>query len=311
MTFVDDAVDVAAGYGTEIYVGTVLALGAWTLVRVLRGLRTTETSRRRRLRARKRMNAVKTESPLENSLDSAQQRGIDSIVRYSTVIRRLLVPVIVLATGALAALPLLSRVPATMVSLVVAIATVVLGVAARPLIENAMSGLVIAFSRLVNIGDTVKIEGQYGTIEDISATHTTVKLWDWRRFVVPNSKMLQQSFLNYSVHDKYEWTYVSFSVSYEASIELVREIALSVPERSTHFADHESPQFWVMELGPHGYEIWLAAWANTPSEAWELRTDMREALILEFQANDIPMQQMRHEISHAPEQPPRTATSDE
>jgi small-conductance mechanosensitive channel len=290
-------IDAIEDYGAEAYIGAVLLFGLYVLVRVLLVLRATSTRRMRSLRARERMDAVETESPLANPTKAAQARGLDSIERNATVIRRLLIPLIVVATVGLAMLPMLSRVSATMVSGIVAIATVVLGVAARPLIENAMSGLVISFSRLVNIGDTVRVEEKYGTVEDISITHTTIKLWDWRRFIVPNSRMLQQAFINYSVHDKYQWSYVSFTISYEADLEKARAIALAIPSRSKHFADYEDPQFWIMELGPQGYEVWLAAWAETPSEAWYLRSDMREGLVRAFKEHGIPVQRMRHEVT--------------
>lgn len=296
-------IDELGDNGTELYVAVVLLLGATTLVRVLRSLTATKRLRKQKLIARERMDAVATDSPVDNPNERAQDLGLDSIERNATVSRRLLVPLIILGTTALAIVPLLSRVPATMISMVVAIATVVLGVAARPLIENAMSGLVMSSSQLVNIGDTVRIEDKYGTIEDISTTHTTIKLWDWRRYVVPNGRMIQQTFLNYSVHDKYEWTYIAFTVSYEVPLERARELALAIPRQSKHFAEHEDPQFWVMDMGPQGYEAWLVAWADTPSAAWMLRSDMREKLIMAFQEHEIPVQRMRHEVFSVAGQP--------
>jgi small-conductance mechanosensitive channel len=259
-------------------------------------LSSTERNRKTKVRERRQLDSVNTESPVTNPNELAQKRALENIHRSASVSRRVMVPLLLLAIVAIASLPFLSRAPATMVSLVIAIGTVILGVAARPFIENAISGLVMSFSRLINIGDTVKVEGLYGTIEDISSTHTIIKLWDWRRFVVPNSRMLQQSFYNYSVHDKYEWTYVSFTVSYEAQIDKVRELVIPLPKESKSFANHEEPQFWVMEMGPQGYEVWLAAWANTPSDAWTLRADLRTAIVRTFQEHQIPLHCMRHEI---------------
>jgi small-conductance mechanosensitive channel len=183
------------------------------------------------------------------------------------------------------------------VSAVVAVITVVLGVAARPLIENAMSGLVISYSRLVNLGDTVRIDDVYGTVEDITITHTTIKVWDWRRYIVPNSKMIQHSFYNYSVVDKFEWTYVDFWIAYDADFEAVEKIAREIPTKSKHFADYEEPQVWVMELAPEGMRCWLAAWANAPSDAWYLRNDMRTELVRELAKAGIATHLRRHELT--------------
>lgn len=252
------------------------------------------------LRKRSLLDAVRSGTPLMDPLAIAQERGLDSIDKNATIVRRLIVPMIVVATGMLAAIPLLSSVPATIVSAVVAVIAVILGMAARPLIENAMSGLVISYSKLVNLGDTVRVEDVYGTIEDITITHTTIKAWDWRRYIVPNSKMIQHSFFNYSVIDKYEWAYVDFWVSYEDDFELVDKIACDVPKQSKYFAAHDAPQVWVMELAPEGMRCWLAAWANTPSEAWYLRNDMRTGLVRELRKHGIRTHLRRHEVAKTP-----------
>ena len=69
-----------------------------------------------------------------------------------------------------------------------------------------------------------------------------------------------------------------------------------MPKKSASYADYEEPRFWVMEVGPQGYEIWLAAWANTPSDAWTLRADLRAEVIRTFQEHKISLQCMRHEV---------------
>ena len=39
----------------------------------------------------------------------------------------------------------------------------------------------------IRLYDSVIVEGEYGTIEEIGSTYVTVKLWDLRRMVVPLS----------------------------------------------------------------------------------------------------------------------------
>jgi hydrogenase/urease accessory protein HupE len=60
-------------------------------------------------------------------------------------------PLTIALTILAAAIPFLGDMPATFVSLLVAAVTLMLGVAGRPFIENAMAWLVIAFSRLVSM----------------------------------------------------------------------------------------------------------------------------------------------------------------
>ncbi len=271
-----------------VYLAVVGALGFTMLVASLVWLRRTAARRRRLFEERKRIDPVATSSPVVDPGRVAQRRGLASIETHFTVTRRLVVPLVLVLTGVALLVPFLDQISGATLSLLIAALTVVAGVAARPVVENAIAGLVISSSRLINLGDTVRINGFYGTVEDITTTHTTIRVWDWRRYVISNGAMLQSDFVNYSLHDTYQWAYVEFWVAYDADLDRVEEIAVAAPEHSRHFAAHETPRFWVMEMGKEGYRCWLAAWANSPADAWMLAHDVRSGLIRAFRAAAIP-----------------------
>jgi small-conductance mechanosensitive channel len=272
---------------TIIYLAFVAVVGFGLLLRTWLWLRWSHLKRRLRLETRENIDPVNTRSPVGDPSQLTTRRGLESIQRQFTVHQLVLIPAILLLTLLAAAIPFLGDVPATFVTLIAAAVTVILGVAARPLIENAIAGLVIAFSKLVSIGDTVKMDGFYGTIEDITATHTTIKLWDWRRYVVPNTRMLEANLVNYSLTDTFVWVSVEFHVTPLADIDQVREIALAAPRASSSYRDYEPPRFWVMELGKEHVCCWVAAWSDNPPEAWMLGHDIRTELIRQLRRHGI------------------------
>lgn len=290
-----------------IYLGVVAVVGLYALVRVYFGLNRTRIARLRRLADKRRFEAIPTDTPVDDPTTVARNRAYEAIDKQFTVTRRILVPLVVAMTGAAMALPFLDQVPATIVSIVVTAITVLAGVAARPFLENAIAGLVISSSRLINLGDTVKIADFYGTVEDITATHTTIKLWDWRRYVVPNSQMLQSNFLNYSLFDRFIWASVEIWVAYESDVDQVQDIAIEVAGESAYFAGTEEPDFWVLGLDKDGVRCMVAAWANLPSEAWMLTHDIRIGLARAFREEGI-RAHVRHHDFRGPMPAPRPAS---
>lgn len=282
--------------GLLIYVTAVVLLGVLVLVRALFYLRRATEVRKKHLRGRSTVDAVETESPHDDPTKLARERGFESIETFTTASRRMLVPLVTLAMVSAVSLPFLDRVPAAVLSLLGAGITVLVGIAARPIIENAIAGLVISSSRLVHIGDTLRIDDWYGTVEDITTTHTTLRLWDYRRYVLPNSQMLQTPFLNYTLVDEYQWGYVEFWVSYDTDLELVERLATESPEASEHFARYEPARFWVMEMAKEGVRCWVAAWADSPADSWALTHDMRTRLIRSFREHGIEAHAYRHEL---------------
>jgi small-conductance mechanosensitive channel len=274
--------------GTLIYLGVVVAAGLFAVTRVLLLLSSSASRRKQHLQGKRWLDAIRTDSPVEDPVATARVRGLANIEHSTTVNRRVAVPAILLLTAVLAAIPFIDRVPAAILSVVVGAVTVFVGFAARPIVENAFAGLVIAYSRNFNIGDTVLIEDdRYGTVEDITVTHTTIRLWDWRRYVIPNHLMMQKPVFNYSLHDTYQWAYVELWVAYGTDLELVRELAIDAAQASKHFADHEDPTFWIMEMGEHGIQCWIAAWADTASSAWALKCEIRRHLLAAFTKHGI------------------------
>jgi small-conductance mechanosensitive channel len=264
---------------TTWYVGGAAAVGLLVVLWLRRWLRNAEERRKRHVERLRRFESVRTDSPVDNPLEEARERGIESIETRFTVIRRLLLPTFALLWLLLLLVPLLSRLPAAFISFFLGLFTVVVGIAARPFIENVIAGLVLSFSQPLRIGDTVKIDEKYGTVEDISLTHTTIKIWDWRRYILPNQTMLSKPVTNYSITDRYVWAYVEFWVSYDADLAQVQEVAVNGVLSSKHFAPHEPPAFWVMGLEKESIKCWVAGWADTPSAAWSLRHDTSTYLV--------------------------------
>jgi len=277
-----------------IYVTLVTGVGGYLFVKMWRLIGSSQRQRVGNVRRRRRFDAVETSAPIEDPTSVALRRGVESIEHQFSVVRRFLLPVILLFVGALVAPVFLGRTSATTASIIGAVLAAVLGLALRPLLENAIAGLVIGFSRLVRIGDTVTIDNQFGTIEDITMTHTTVKLWDWRRFLVPNNRMLQIDFVNHSLYDSFHWAHVEFSVAPDADLDLVRRIALRAPLGSPHFANHEEPKFWVTAIEKDAIWGWVVAWADSPSAAWSLKNDIREQLLADFARHGIARSLQRH-----------------
>lgn len=225
--------------------------------------------------------AVDTETPKSKPVILARKRALKSIDSRFTIIKRIFVLGLFFFWSFAMIIPFLGTISASFLSLIITATSVILGIAARPYIENIISGIVISFSRQLNTGDTILIDSQYGTIEDITLTYTIIKIWDWTRYIIPNSEMLKKEFINYSLYDDYQWAYISFWVSHDENIDKVEEIAVSAADSHPFFLKSEKPRFWVMNSQPQGIECWVAAWTNY-YEAWTMKSEVKHDIIMRF-----------------------------
>jgi small-conductance mechanosensitive channel len=200
--------------------------------------------------------------------------------------------------------PYIGNIPATYISVFAASIGVVVGIMARPLIENTIAGMVISFSQPFRVNDTVIVDGHYGTIEDITTIHTVLKLWNWKRVIFPNSMMLTQKVINYTKTDLFQWVNIEFVVSYDCDLDRVERLVKREVVNCNHFADYEDPRFWVIGMEERSFKCWVVAWADNPPAAWELGHEIRSKIIKVFHKNNIIASKIEFDFSpEAIEQP--------
>ena len=78
------------------------------------------------------------------------------------------------------------------------IAGLVLGLAAQKSISTLLAGIQLSITQPIRIGDSVIVEGEFGTIAEIGLTYVVIKVWDLRRLIVPMTYFLEKPFQNWS-----------------------------------------------------------------------------------------------------------------
>lgn len=283
----------------QIYSIVVLSLAVGSVLYVLRRLKSEEKKRLKSVKEMDVTEAVETDVFDEDGEAIARGQAFNSIETRFHQIRRFTVPTILVITAVLLLAPQLTAVPAAYISLFAGAIAVLLGISAKPLLENLIAGVVITLSQPIRINDTVRIDGKYGTVERINLLYTVVKIWNWNRWLIPNHKLLQKEFENLSSGDDLEWAYIDFCVSPEADLEQVKAIAKQSME-CRYLKKSEPPSFWVMELNPDHIKCWVAGWAENAAEAWALKSTTRRNLGKNLQAAGVAFQSVNNQVSVSP-----------
>ncbi len=78
------------------------------------------------------------------------------------------------------------------------VAGIVLGLAAQRTIGSLFAGIQLSITQPIRLGDSVVVENEFGTIEEVTLTYVVVKVWDERRLIVPMTRFLEQPFQNWT-----------------------------------------------------------------------------------------------------------------
>ena len=135
-----------------------------------------------------------------------------------------------------------------------------LGFAFQDIAANFISGIIIAVQRPFSVGDVIKTDAYFGTIESINLRTLYLRQVTGELVRVPNRKVFESAVTNFSVTTRRRVD-VDCGVSYSADLEQVRQVAVScmrdfpdlLPDRPvevmfTGFADSSitfTLRFWI------------------------------------------------------------------
>ncbi len=159
------------------------------------------------------------------------------------------------------------------------VATVLLGIAAQPVLGNIIASIQIALSRPVRIGDSVLYEGNWGYVEDITYTYVLIKTWDERRLVVPLRYFITHPFENWTLRDTHLIKPIYLHADYTIDVEQVREKFGEMLRASDLWDEKNEPSVLVTSAGDETVEIRALCSAANPSDAWDLHCELREKLV--------------------------------
>jgi small-conductance mechanosensitive channel len=271
-----------------VYYIVIISFLSLLLLYILISLKRLEEHFRENVEEKKNFGALRNKpSRFKNVLKGSREKALKNIGVRFTIIRRILFILWLLIVMFLIFFPFMGTFSKGVFSVLASTGTIFLGFAAKPFIENAIAGMVITLSKLFNVGDTIIIKENYGVVEDITLTHTIVKLWDWQRFVIPNVNMLRKNFINYTIIDESQWAKVEFFISYEADIEQVKELAIKIAKKSRYIKPNTEPNFWIMDMTPENIKCWIVGLADSPNNGWFFKTDFRSKFYIELKKLNI------------------------
>ncbi|MEU9334704.1 mechanosensitive ion channel domain-containing protein [Streptomyces sp. NPDC048290] len=155
---------------------------------------------------------------------------------------------------------------------------IVAGVAAQSTLSNLFAGLQIAFGDMVRIGDTVVVDGEWGTVEEITLTFLTVRTWDERRITMPVSYFTSKPFENWSRGTPQMTGTVFWQLDHSAPTALMRERLRDIL-RGCPAWDGRSCDLAVTDATPNTMEVRALVTAKDADDIWTVRVAVREQML--------------------------------
>jgi small-conductance mechanosensitive channel len=180
-------------------------------------------------------------------------------------------------------------VPLTAFAFVSGAIAIGVGFGAQNIINNFISGWILMGERPIRIGDFVELQDARGTVEQIHNRYTRIRRVDGVHMLVPNSWILENTVINWTLVDRKIRTAVAVGVEYGAPVQRVHDLMLAAVAGRGGVLAEPAPRVYFEDFGDNALMFEAVFWCEAASEkdARGLRSEIRFAIDAAFAAESI------------------------
>jgi small-conductance mechanosensitive channel len=162
-----------------------------------------------------------------------------------------------------------------------------IGFGLQGIVNNFVSGLILLFERPVKVGDYIQLGEQWAQIQDIGLRATIVQTLDRSEVVVPNSDLVSNQVVNWTLSDRIVRLMVPVGVAYGSDVPLVFETLMQCAMANSKVMRMPEPQILFMGFGDSSLNFELRTWISNVDDRLTVRSDLHRDIDARFRQAGI------------------------
>jgi small-conductance mechanosensitive channel len=167
-----------------------------------------------------------------------------------------------------------------------AVLAVIAGLALTTPLGNLGSGVLLAFTQPVRLGDRVTVNEHTGIVDEISLSYTALATDEGRRIFVPNTTMVSTILVNRSVDDPRQLVAVDLPVRLGGSLADARRITMEAAAAVPQGADL-AIYVQVGEITERTAWLHVVAYAPFNADVSQVGSEIREEAVAALASADL------------------------
>lgn len=181
------------------------------------------------------------------------------------------------------------------------------GLGLQAIFQDYFSGILLLLEGTIKVGDVLEIETSnnkenfVAKVVQINLRTSKVLTRNEKILVIPNSKLTQESVINWSVGSKVTRFSIPITFHYGVDTDLVRKILIECAVRNPKVLKSKKPMVRLLNFGNYGLEMDLIFWANQTFLIEILKSEIRFEIDRELRKNGITIPYPQADIHLNPE----------
>ena len=198
----------------------------------------------------------------------------------------LLIRISIITIGVLLAFSA-AGIPMDRLAIILGALSVGIGFGLQSLINNLVSGLILAFEKPINVGDVVEFGGQSGTMKSIGFRSSIITTWEGADVIIPNGNLLNEQMINWTMGNSSRRVEIVTGVAYGTDLEKTKKLLLDLLADDKRITVFPKPSVLIKDLNSGAIELRILFWIEHYSTWIQTKSDMIEAIDEAFKKADI------------------------
>lgn len=178
-------------------------------------------------------------------------------------------------------------IPMDRVTIIIGALGVGIGFGLQNIVNNLVSGVILAFEKPVQVGDVIEVSGKSGTIKEIGIRSSKIECGDGSELILPNGDLISQHVINWTLSNNNRRVELIIRVAYGSDITKVESILNGVIKGNNDIMKSPPPTVFLNNFSDSAIEFKALFWADDISKWQGLKSSVMLAIYIEFDKEGI------------------------
>ncbi|MGI4751325.1 MAG: mechanosensitive ion channel family protein [Janthinobacterium lividum] len=226
----------------------------------------------------------------------ADQHAVSTTRKSKLSSSILLVKLSIFGSGFLLAI-IASSVPLEKINIIIGALSVGIGFGLQTIVNNLVSGIILAFEKPVQIGDIIEVGGHAGTIKEMGIRASKIATSDGSEIIIPNGDLLSQHLINWTLSNSNRRVELIVGVAYGSELDKVRKLLYHLVMDREYVMKAPQPMVLIHNFGDNSVDFRILFWVEDLTKWLELKSrlmsDIYETFYLEKIEIPFPQRDVR------------------
>ncbi len=175
-----------------------------------------------------------------------------------------------------------SNFPLDKLTIIISAFGVGIGFGLQNIVNNLVSGLILAFEKPINIGDVIQIDGHMGTMKEIGIRSSRVATGDGSEVIIPNGDLISHQVVNWTLSNSNRQIELRVITAYGVDVNKVKDVLKNLLSNRDDIMTNPAPAVFVNDMNENAVEFkvlfWEADISTTGTLKSKILTEIYEAI---------------------------------